>query len=80
MFKFTFKDSVWFIGIIASLGVTWGMWSERLQAVEVKADSVAQMQQDIAIIKEKLEWIEEYMIKTYEVNSRVNWYKMGILD
>ena len=38
-----------------------------------KADSVAQMQQDIAIIKEKLEWIEEYMIKTYEDNSRVNW-------
>ena len=73
MFKFTFKDSVWFIGIIASLGVTWGMWSERLQAVEVKADSVTQMQQDIAIIKEKLEWMEEYMIKTYEDNSRVNW-------
>jgi hypothetical protein len=27
------------------------MWSERIQAVEAKADSVAEMQQDIAVIK-----------------------------
>jgi len=73
MLKFTFKDSVWFVGIVASLGVTWGMWSERLQAVEVKADSVFEMQKDIAVIKEKLEWMEEYMIKTYEDNSKINW-------
>ena len=39
--------------LIASLAMTWGMWSERLEAVEKKADAVAQMQQDIAIIKEK---------------------------
>ena len=31
------------------------------------------MQKDIAVIKEKLEWMEEYMIKTYEDNSRINW-------
>jgi len=51
--------------------MTWGMWSERLNAVEKKADSVAQMQQDIAIIKAKIldmddrvAWIEEFLIKT----------------
>jgi hypothetical protein len=51
--------------------MTWGMWSERLNAVEKKADSVAEMQQDIAIIKSKIldmddrvAWIEEFLIKT----------------
>ena len=45
--EFTKKDMIWLIGIVASLAMTWGMWSERLEAVEKKADSVAEMQQDI---------------------------------
>jgi hypothetical protein len=70
---FTKKDMIWLIGIVASLSVTWGMWSERLNAVERKADSVAKMQQDIAVIKEKIiqmddkiMWIEEFLIKTVD--------------
>ena len=73
MINFTRKDMVWLIGIVASLSVTWGMWSERLNAVERKADSVAKMQQDIAVIKEKIiqmddrvMWIEEFLIKTVD--------------
>jgi len=42
--------------------MTWGMWSERLEAVEAKADSVNQMQQDIAVIKEKIMWMESYLM------------------
>jgi hypothetical protein len=42
--------------------MTWGMWSERLGAVEAKADRVAQMQQDIAVIKEKIMWMESYLM------------------
>jgi len=71
--NFTKKDIIWLIGIVASLSVTWGMWSERLNAVERKADSVAKMQQDIAVIKEKIiqmddkiMWIEEFLIKTVD--------------
>ena len=64
--------TVWpYVVLIATVGMTWGMWSERLNAVEKKADSVAQMQQDIAVIKSKLiqmddkiAWIEEFLIKT----------------
>ena len=70
---FTKKDIIWLVGIVASLSVTWGMWSERLNAVERKADSVAKMQQDIAVIKEKIiqmddriMWIEEFLIKTID--------------
>lgn len=55
--------------LIMMLGfaMTWGMWSERLDALETKTDSVSKMQQDIAIIKEKIIWMEEYLIKTREV-------------
>ena len=60
-----------YVVLMATVGMTWGMGSERLNAVEKKADSVAQMQQDIAVIKSKLiqmddkiAWIEEFLIKT----------------
>ena len=55
--------------LIMMLGfaMTWGMWSERLDALETKTDSVSKMQQDIGIIKEKIIWMEEYLIKTREV-------------
>ena len=70
-FKIEIKTVLPYVVLIATIGMTWGMWSERLNAVEKKADSVAQMQQDIAVIKSKLiqmddkiAWIEEFLIKT----------------
>ena len=42
--------------------MTWGMWTERLSAVETKVDKITQMQTDIAIIKEKIMWMESYLI------------------
>ena len=69
--KIDIKTVLPYVVLIATVGMTWGMWSERLNAVEKKADSVAQMQQDIAVIKSKLiqmddkiAWIEEFLIKT----------------
>ena len=60
--KIDLKIILPYIVIIASLAMTCGMWSERLEAVEKKADSVTQMQQDIAIIKEKIMWMESYLM------------------
>ena len=60
--KIDLKVILPYIVILASLAMTWGMWSERLEAVEQKADAVAQMQQDIAIIKEKIMWMESYLM------------------
>ena len=60
--KLDLKIILPYVVIIASLAMTWGMWSERLEAVEKKADSVTQMQQDIAIIKEKIMWMESYLM------------------
>ena len=52
--KIDIKTVLPYVVLVATIGMTWGMWSERLNAVEKKADSVAQMQQDIAIIKAKI--------------------------
>jgi hypothetical protein len=72
--KLDLKTILPYVVLIATVGMTWGMWSERLNAVEQKADSVAQMQQDIAVIKEKIlqmddriMWIEEFLIKTVDL-------------
>ena len=69
--KIEMKTVLPYVVLIATVGMTWGMWSERLNAVEKKADSVAQMQQDIAVIKskiiqmdDKIAWVEEFLIKT----------------
>ena len=71
--KIDIKTVLPYLVLFGTIAMTWGMWSERLNAVEKKADSVAQMQQDIAIIKErilqmddKIMWIEEFLIKTVE--------------
>ena len=72
-FKIDIKTVLPYLVLFGTMAMTWGMWSERLNAVEKKADSVAKMQQDIAIIKErilqmddKIMWIEEFLIKTVE--------------
>ena len=72
-FKIDIKTVLPYLVLFGTMAMTWGMWSERLNAVEKKADSVAKMQQDIAIIKErilqmddKIMWIEEFLIKTVD--------------
>ena len=52
--NFDMKTILPYLVIISSLAMTWGMWSQRLEAVETKVDSVTEMQQDIAVIKEKI--------------------------
>jgi len=71
--KIDIKTVLPYLVLFGTIAMTWGMWSERLNAVEQKADSVAKMQQDIAIIKDRLlmlddrtQWIEEFLIKTMD--------------
>jgi len=61
--KLDLKTILPYLVLLVTIGMTWGMFSERLDAVETKADTVAQMQQDIAVIKEKIMWMEAYLIK-----------------
>ena len=71
--KLDLKTILPYLVLLATIAMTWGMWSERLNAVEEKADTVAKMQQDVAIIKDRLlmldnrtQWIEEFLIKTID--------------
>ena len=71
-FKIELKTVLPYLVLLVTLAMTWGMWSERLNAVEKKADSVAEMQQDLAVIKsqlksmdEKMGWMEAFLIKNY---------------
>ena len=71
--KIDMKTVLPYVVLIATIGMTWGMFTERLNAVEKKADSVAEMQQDIAVIKaqlnsmdEKMDWMESFLIKNYK--------------
>jgi len=73
MMKIDFKTILPYLVLGGTILMTWGMWSERLNAVEEKADSVAKMQQDIAVIKnqlqsmdDKMAWMEEFLIKNYK--------------
>ena len=70
--KLDIKTVLPYLVLFGTIAMTWGMWSERLNAVEEKADSVAKMQQDIAVIKtqlksmdDKMGWMEEFLIKNY---------------
>jgi hypothetical protein len=71
--KIDIKTILPYLVLGGTILMTWGMWSERLNAVEEKADSVAKMQQDIAVIKaqlksmdDKMSWMEEFLIKNYK--------------
>jgi len=68
--KLELKVILPYIALIVGLGMSWGMFSERLDAVETKADKISQMQTDIAIIKEKIMWIEEYLLESRKQNIR----------
>ena len=61
--KLELKTLLPYLVLLVTIGMTWGMFSERLDAVEAKADSVIEMQRDIAVLKEKIMWMEAYMIK-----------------
>ena len=68
--KLDLKTILPYVVLLATIAMTWGMWSERLNAVEDKADTVSQMQQDIAIIKNTLSTMNDHMDKT---DDRIAW-------
>ena len=49
--------------LILAIGITWGVFSTKLDAVASKVDAIQIMQQDIAVIKAKVVWMEEYLVK-----------------
>ena len=48
---FTIKDSIWIVGVVLALGVTWGMTSQRVTAMEKDMDRI----EEAIIIFKKME-------------------------
>ena len=57
------KALISYAPLILALGITWGVFSTKLEAVASKVDNITQMQQDIAVIKAKVMWMEDYLVK-----------------
>jgi hypothetical protein len=49
--NFNFKDSIWLVGVILALGMTWGMTSQRISAMEKDVDRL----EDALILFTKME-------------------------
>ena len=68
--SFNFKDSVWFIGGILALGMTWGMTSQRISAMEKDVDRIenalilfTKMESRIAVIETEVKNINQKLDK-----------------
>jgi|TARA_R110002020_G_scaffold450705_1_gene664375 hypothetical protein len=64
--SFTIKDSVWLIGVLITLGVTWGMTSQRISAMEKDVDRLenaiilfTKMESRIAVIETEVKNINK---------------------
>ena len=67
------KDTVWFIGIVLALGVTWGMTSQRISAMEKDVDRIEEalvmftkIEVRIAVIEAELKNINKKLDKQEE--------------
>ena len=54
----SFKDIIWSVGIILALGVTWGMTSHRVTAMEKDMDRMEQAIQLFTKIESRIAVIE----------------------
>ena len=54
----SFKDIIWSVGIILALGVTWGMTSQRVTAMEKDKDRMEQAIQLFTKIESRIAVIE----------------------
>ena len=52
------RDTVWIVGIILALGVTWGMTSQRVNAMEKDMDRMEQAIQLFTKIESRIAVIE----------------------
>ena len=64
------KDTVWFIGVVLALGVTWGMTSQRISAMEKDIDRMEQaivmftkMEVRLAVIEAEIKNINKKLDK-----------------
>lgn len=52
--KIELKTLAPYIIMLIGFAASWGMWQQKVQALETKVDAISQMQIDIAVIKSQL--------------------------
>ena len=66
---FTIKDSIWIIGVILALGVTWGMTSQRVTAMEKDMD---RMEEAIIIFKKMETRLAIIEVEVKNINKKLD--------
>ena len=68
--SFNFKDSIWLVGVFLALGMTWGMTSQRISAMEKDVDRLedalilfTKMESRIAVIETEVKNINKKLDK-----------------
>ncbi len=64
--KIEIKHLLSFIPLVLACVVLYGSFTTKIEALETKVGTMESISTDVAIIKEKIMWMEEFMIKTYE--------------
>ena len=65
------RDTVWIVGIILALGVTWGMTSQRVSAMEKDMDRMEQAIQLFTKIESRIAVIEA---EVKNINKKLDRY------
>tara|TARA_B110000483_G_C17923287_1_gene437768 strand:+ start:175 stop:387 length:213 start_codon:yes stop_codon:yes gene_type:complete len=60
--KIELKTLVSFVPMLLLIGVTYGTMNTKVTALEIKVDSLDTIKRDVAIIKEKIMWMEKYLV------------------
>jgi len=66
---FTIKDSIWIIGVFLALGVTWGMTSQRVTAMEKDMD---RMEEAIIIFKKMETRLAIIEVEVKNINKKLD--------
>jgi predicted RNA methylase len=67
--NFTFKDSIWLIGVFVALGITWGMTSQRVTAMEKDMDRMETAIQLFTKMETRLAVIE---VQIKDINKKLD--------
>jgi hypothetical protein len=70
--NFTFKDSVWLVGVFVALGATWGMTSQRVTAMETDLDRMETAIQIFTKIETRIAVIENEVININKKLERMS--------
>tara|TARA_Y100001951_G_C11042461_1_gene131038 strand:- start:46 stop:261 length:216 start_codon:yes stop_codon:yes gene_type:complete len=66
---FTIKDSIWIVGVFLALGITWGMTSQRVTAMEKDVDRIEDALITFTKMETKLAIIE---VEVKNINKKLD--------